>query len=68
MFRVILVVPDNRVGELWLENEDCAYFLARRGAHGLDRMGWHNHQGQITGDWCDTEDVLAAYHISDINN
>ena len=58
-----LVVPDNRVSELWLETETRAYFLARQGAHGLADMGWHNHHGQVTGDWCDTEEVLQAYHL-----
>ena len=56
-------MPDNRVCELWLETDTRAYFLARQGANGLDRMGWHNHHGLIKGDWEDTEAVLTAYHL-----
>ena len=58
-----LVVPANRVSELWLETETRAYFLARQSAHGLDRMGWHNNHGQIKGDWRNTDEVIDAYHL-----
>ena len=63
MRRLILVVTASHINELWLETDSRAYFLARQGANGLDRMGWHNHHGQITGDWAETEDVLSAYHL-----
>ena len=63
MRRLILVVTASHINELWLETDSRAYFLARQGANGLDRMGWHNHHGQITGDWADTEEVLNAYHL-----
>ena len=63
-----LVVPASKITELWLETETRAYFLARQGAHGLARSGWHNHHGQIKGDWCDTEDVLEAYHLTESIN
>lgn len=64
MSRLILVVPESRVCELWLETDTRAYFLARMGAHGLTHSGWHNHHGQIQGDWCTTEDVVAAYRLT----
>lgn len=62
--KIILRVPDNRICELWLETETNAQFLARQGAHGLDRMGWHNHHGAVVGDWHDAEEVLRAYKIN----
>lgn len=64
IMKIILRVPDSRICELWLETETNAQFLARQGAHGLDRMGWHNHHGSVTGDWHDAEEVLRAYHIN----
>ena len=64
MIRIVFVVPSNKIDELWLETETQATFLARQGAYGLDRMGWHNHSGLVTGDWQCTEDVLKAYHIA----
>ncbi len=64
IMKIILRVPDNRICELWLETETNAQFLARQGAHGLDRMGWHNHHGSVTGDWHDAEEVLRAYRIN----
>ena len=65
--RLIVIVPESRVCELWLETETNVEFLARQGAHGLDRMGWHNHHGQITGDWYDEEEVVNAYHLNTIH-
>ena len=62
--KIILRVPDNRICELWLESETVAEFLARQGAHGLDRSGYHCHSGKIQGDWKDVEEVLQAYHIN----
>ena len=67
MSRLILVVPESRVCELWLETDTRAYFLARQGAHGLAHMGWHNHHGQIRGDWCTTEEVVSAYRLDTIH-
>ena len=64
IMKIILRVPENRICELWLETETTAQFLARQGAHGLDRMGWHNHHGSVTGDWHDVEEVLMAYRIN----
>lgn len=63
MDRLIIIVPESRVCELWLETETNVEFLARQGAHGSEYMGWHNHHGHITGDWRNTDEVIDAYHL-----